>query len=195
MFRRGFKSQCERRSTELRRRLGLDAESPLKAFDVARHVGGITIWSAAQVSGLSREDFNQLTVKDAESWSAFTQRHGERHLIVYNPAQSRPRINSVVMHELSHILLGHELHSYDRSDDGHLILGNYDQNQEDEANWLGGTLLLPRPALLSIRRDGLSNDQARMMFQVSHEMLNWRFRMTGVDYQLAHSKRKRRRGS
>jgi Zn-dependent peptidase ImmA (M78 family) len=165
------------------------------AFDVAEHVGGITVWSALQVTGLSSADMNQLTVKDAESWSAFTQRHGERHLIVYNPAQSRPRINSVVMHELSHILLGHELTSYDLSDDGHLVLGNYDQDQEDEANWLGGTLLLPRPALLAIRRNGLSDDQARELFQVSPEMLIWRFRMTGVDYQLAHAKRKRRSAS
>lgn len=193
MLRRGFKSQSERRSTELRRQLRLAPDSPINASDVAEHVGGITVWSASQVNGLSSADLHQLTVKDAKSWSAFTLRHGEQHLIVYNPAQSQPRTNSVVMHELSHILLGHELSSVGLSNDGHLVPGNYDQDQEDEADWLGGTLLLPRPALLAIRREGLSDEQARELFLVSHQMLTWRFRMTGVDYQLAHIERKRRR--
>lgn len=88
------------------------------------------------------------------------------------------------MHELSHIALGHELHSASLSNDGHLIPSNYNQDQEDEADWLGGTLLLPRPALLRIRREGLSDGQAMAKFQASEEMLKWRFRMTGVDYQL-----------
>lgn len=193
MLRRGFKSQSERRSTELRKQLHLAPDSPLNAFGVAEHVGGITIWSASQVTDLSSADLNQLTVKDAESWSAFTLRRGEQNLIVYNPAQSEPRINSVIMHELSHILLGHELSSAGHTYEGHLVPDNYDQDQEDEADWLGGTLLLPRPALLAIRRRNMSNDQARELFLVSRHMLTWRFRMTGVDYQLVHAEKKRRR--
>jgi Zn-dependent peptidase ImmA (M78 family) len=193
LLRRGFKSQSERRSAEIRRRLNLAPASPLNAFDVAEHVGGITVWSAEQIEGLSGADLHQLTVKDAESWSAFTLKRSNRHLVVYNPAQSKPRINSVVMHEVSHILLGHELVSAGLSGDGHLVPGNFNQDQEDEADWLGGTLLLPRPALLAIRRDGLSDGEARDLYLVSHQMLTWRFRMTGVDYQLANAKRKRRR--
>lgn len=195
MLRRGFKSQSERRSTELRRQLSLAPDNPLNAFDVAKHIGGVTIWSAAEVNDLSDDDLKQLTVTDAESWSAFTLRLGEQHLVVFNPVQSQPRINSVVMHELSHILLGHELASAGLSSDGHLIPSNYDQDQEQEADWLGGTLLLPRPALLAIRRKGLTDDQAMDLFLVSYQMLTWRFRMTGVDYQLAHAEKKRRRAS
>ena len=162
---------------------------PLSAMDLAEHVG-VKVWSAAEVDGLSNEDLNQLTVKDNESWSAFTLRVRDRHLIVFNPGQSPPRINSVVMHELSHIMLGHELASVGITEDGHLIPSNYDQDQEHEADWLGGTLLLPRPALLAIRRTNLTDDQAMIEFQVSGQMLNWRFRMTGVDYQLASVRKK-----
>ncbi len=68
---------------------------------------------------------------------------------------------------------------------------NYDQDQEDEADWLGGTLLLPRPAMLAIRRTGLTDDGAMFEYQVSRQMLTWRFRMTGVDYQLANARKKR----
>ncbi len=190
MLRRGFKSQCERRSTELRKRLGLGPAEPLSAFDLADHVG-VTVWSTAQVDGLGKADLAQLTRTDKESWSAFTLRIQDRHLIVFNSGQTEPRVNSVVMHELSHIMLGHELASAGMTHDGHLIPSNYDQDQEDEADWLGGTLLLPRPALLAIRRAGLTDDQGMFEYQVSRQMLTWRFRMTGVDYQLANARKKR----
>ena len=126
------------------------------------------------------------------SWSAFTMRVGTEHLVVFNSAQSPPRINSVLMHELAHITLGHELHDAQVSDDGHLIPSNYNQDQEDEADWLGGTLLLPRPALLKIRWQNLTDVQAMELYQASEDMLKWRFRMTGVDYQLGHLKSRTR---
>ncbi|MHA7969608.1 ImmA/IrrE family metallo-endopeptidase [Rhizobium sp. CAU 1783] len=150
----------------------------------------VTVWSERDVAGLSASDLQQLTVVDGPSWSAFTLRIGNQHLIVFNSSQSPPRQNSVIMHELAHIVLGHELHSASLTDDGHLIPSNYSQDQEDEADWLGGTLLLPRPALLRIRRDGLSDAAAMNKFQASEEMLKWRFRMTGVDYQLGYGRRK-----
>ena len=81
-------------------------------------------------------------------------------------------------------MLGHELTSAGITDDGHLIPVTYNQDQEDEADWMAGTLLLPRPILLKIRRDGMSDEAAINFFQVSSDMLNWRIRMTGVDYQL-----------
>ena len=72
-------------------------------------------------------------------------------------------------------------------DDGSLVPGNFDQEQEDEADWLAGTLLLPRPALMSIRERYLVDSEACREYGVSQDMLNWRIRMTGIDYQLARS--------
>lgn len=94
------------------------------------------------------------------------------------------------MHELSHILLGHKLSEAALSEDGHLVPANYNQGQEDEADWFAGTLLLPRPALLDVRKKGLPNSDVRDRYQVSEPMLKWRIRMTGVDYQIANSRRK-----
>jgi Zn-dependent peptidase ImmA (M78 family) len=146
---------------------------------------GVTLWNEQSVRGLPDSDLRQLTLLDGDSWSAFTLRIGIHHLVLYNSVQSAPRINSVVMHELAHITLGHELHSASLSEDGHLVPSNYNQDQEDEADWLGGTLLLPRPALLRIRRENLDDATAMHRFQASSEMLKWRFRMTGVDFQLS----------
>jgi Zn-dependent peptidase ImmA (M78 family) len=88
------------------------------------------------------------------------------------------------MHELAHIILGHELASAMFTGEGDFVPSTYDQDQEDEAAWLGGTLLLPRPALLWMRRQGLSDEDAATYFGVSPDLLRWRIRMTGIDYQL-----------
>jgi Zn-dependent peptidase ImmA (M78 family) len=94
------------------------------------------------------------------------------------------------MHELAHIILGHELSSATLTDGGHFVPSNYDQDQEDEAAWLGGTLLLPRPALLWMRRQRLSDEEAATHFGVSPDLLRWRIRMTGIDYQLTAAARR-----
>jgi hypothetical protein len=189
VLKRGFKAQSERRSAEQRKRFELPPDASLNARRVAAEYG-ILVWSERDIAGVSDGDLVQLTVTDTDSWSAFTMRVGENHLIVANSSQSLPRQNSVIMHELSHILLGHELTSGSLTADGHFVPTSYDQDQEDEADWLAGTLLLPRPALLKIRRLGLTDSQAREQYLVSNQMLAWRFRMTGVDYQMENARRR-----
>ena len=88
------------------------------------------------------------------------------------------------------IALGHELTSGSVTEEGHFIPVTYNEDQEAEADWLAGTLLLPRPSLLYIRRARLTDEQAKEEFLVSQQMLDWRFRMTGVDYQIANARRK-----
>ena len=193
MLRRGFKAQSERRSVEIRKRFGLQADAPLSARQVAADYGNL-VWTEADIQGLSHDDLVQLTVADSGSWSAFTMRVGEKHLIVINSSQSAPRQNSVIMHELSHIMLGHELTSAGLTADGHFVPTSYNQDQEDEADWLAGTLLLPRPALLKIRNLGLSDGQAQTTYKVSGQMLKWRLHKTGVDHQLSNSRKRWGRG-
>lgn len=178
-FRRGFKSQCERRSTEYRKKLGLEPDEPLSADQLAEYLG-VSVWRTGDVIGLTADDRKTLNSSNDNSWSALTMRILGRDLIIYKPVRSQKRVNSVIMHELSHIILGHELSDPCILDDGSLVPKNYDQEQEDEANWLAGTLLLPRPALLSIIGRGLSYVQACDEYEVSKQMLIWRNRMTGV---------------
>jgi Zn-dependent peptidase ImmA (M78 family) len=184
VLKRGFKSQCERRSLELRRRLGRTAVEPLRAVEVAEH-HNVTVWSPDNVTGVPSEDIQHLLNAGHQEWSGFTLRLGNRHLIVANTAQSPRRQNSVIMHELAHIILGHELVPGMLTNSGHFVPSTYNQDQEDEAAWLGATLLLPRPALLWMRRQRMSDESAATHFGVSPDLLRWRIRMTGIDYQLA----------
>lgn len=187
-FRRGFKSQCERRSVEFRKQLGLTPTDRMSADRLADHLG-VTVWSVHDVVRLNSEDRATLCEEVDESWSALTMRIGTENLVIYKPVSSRGRRNNVIMHELAHIILGHDLAEACIMEDGSLVPGNYCQDQENEADWLAGTLLLPRPALMWIRRRRLTERAACDHYLVSTEMLTWRVRMTGVDYQLARSRR------
>lgn len=184
MLKRGFKSQCERRSIELRRQMGLTPIEPLPALKVAQHYN-VTVWSPNDIHGAPSGDVQYLLQEGHQEWSGFTLRIEGRHLIVANTAQSPRRQNSVIMHELAHIILGHELQSGTITGGGYFVPTNYNQDQEDEAAWLGATLLLPRAALLWMRRRRLSEEDAADHFDVSPDLLKWRIRMTGIDYQLA----------
>ncbi len=187
-FRHGFKSQCERRSVEFRKQLGLQQIDPLSADQLANHLG-VTVWSVQDVTELDGQDLSVLTDESDDSWAALTMRIGTANLVIYKPVSSQGRRNNVIMHELAHIILGHELADACIMNDGSLAPGNFDQAQENEADWLAGTLLLPRPALMSIRHRGVPDHSACEHYMVSQEMLLWRIRMTGVDYQLARRPR------
>lgn len=186
-FRRGFKSQCERRSVEFRKRLGLAETDPLDAISLAGELD-VSVWSTDDVHDLGDEHLEVLNDETDDSWSALTMRIGHRNLIIFKPISSPGRRNSVIMHELAHITLGHHLAPAYVLDDGSLAAGNFDQDQEEEADWLAGVLLLPRPALLAIRRMELSDGEAAARYGVSGAMLTWRLRMTGVDYQISRSR-------
>jgi Zn-dependent peptidase ImmA (M78 family) len=73
-----------------------------------------------------------------------------------------------------------------------MILSTYDKNNEDEANWLAGALLLPREALVHARKHGLTNEAVATHFGCSVQLLTFRINATGVDVQLRRAKTTRR---
>ena len=60
-FRRGFKSQCERRAVEYRKQLGLNNTAPLSAEVLAQHLG-VTVWSTDDIAQLSANDVEVLNL-------------------------------------------------------------------------------------------------------------------------------------
>lgn len=173
MFERGFKSWCERVAISQRRELTLRPVDPLDARRLANHLG-VVVWTADEVPGLEPKCLTVLIEEDPDSWSAVTLCTGSQDLIIVNPVHSEGRLASDIMHELAHIILGHEPARVEVSKDGFLILSTYDKSQEEEAKWLSGCLLLPREALLLIRRSGLSPEIAAAKYGVSVPMLNFR---------------------
>ena len=66
-----------------------------------------------------------------------------------------------------------------------MLLSAYDKKQEGEADWLSSCLLLPRDALLSIKRQNLELDEAAKLYGVSVSMLKYRMAMTGMNRQFS----------
>ena len=179
MYDRGFKSWCERVALQQRVDLQLLPTDPLDPLALASHLD-VVVWTANQVPGVENKDLRVLTEQDADSWSAVTLCTGTKDVIIVNPKHRNGRRASDIMHELAHLIIGHEPARVDVTEDGLLILNTFSQKQEDEAKWLSGCLLLPRPALLAIRRHRLDESVAAKRFGVSVPMLIYRMRVLGL---------------
>lgn len=185
MFERGFKAWCERYSTEKRLDLGLQADAPLDAFKLAKHLG-VKVWTPREVPGLSEESLGVLLRNDgatASCWSAVTIVVNNRILVILNSSHPPGRQSSDLTHELAHHIRGHKAQEASVSPEGLMMLKNYEKIYEEEADWLSGSLLLPREALVTIKRRGLEPAKAAEEYGVSVRMLNYRLSMTGVNRQ------------
>jgi Zn-dependent peptidase ImmA (M78 family) len=191
MFLRGFKTWCENASASLRSELKLQPVDPLNPRALAEHLE-VVVWQAEEIPGIDDGTLNVLLKEDPGSWSAVTVQVDGQAAVVLNSSHSAARTASNLTHEISHLVLGHEPARMDISEDGLLMLHTYDRGQEDEANWLGGCLLLPRDALLFAVGKGWSESETVTHFGVSTEMLRYRTQVTGVERQLGRRKRTRR---
>jgi Zn-dependent peptidase ImmA (M78 family) len=97
-------------------------------------------------------------------------------MIVHNDTHDPQRQRSNLSHELSHILLGHPF-TYPIDESG---CRNIDRKLEEEASWLGPTILVPDEAALHIVRMGLDTDTACRMYQVSAPLLRMRLNASGA---------------
>jgi len=181
-FDRGFKSWCENVAIQHRKDIGLEEIDPIDPRVLAQKLG-VHVLAIDQVPDIEEKTLNILTQDDPDSWSALTVCSDNSHLVVLNPTQSKARTNSDLAHELSHIIIGHTAARIDVTPDNLLILDSYDKKQEDEANWLAGCLLLPRPALIHIIRNIKNESKARNDYGVSAQMLTYRLNVTGARRQ------------
>jgi uncharacterized protein DUF955 len=191
MLVRGFKTWCENVSLAQRQELHLEPTAPLAPAAVAEHLG-VLVRTVDQIPGLDPRHLRTLVRDDPGSWSAVTLSAGRKRLVLLNPSHSDARRASDLMHELSHLMMGHEPSRAEVTEDGALLVNTYDGRQEEEANWLAGTLLLPRPALLQIRSQNTDLARAAREYGVSEDMLKYRLNVTGVEYQLRAVRRRTR---
>lgn len=182
MFARGFKSWCETVAVQRRKLLSRQPTDPLPPELLAQSLG-IATHGVEEVPGLDLTSRSVLLGAGSDSWSAVTVTDGTKSVIILNSAHSDARSASNLMHELAHLIVGHKPGRVDITEDGALLLNTYDKQQEDEANWLAGCLLLPRPALLWMKKRRMTQEAAVEHFGVSNDMLVYRIRVTGVDNQ------------
>jgi Zn-dependent peptidase ImmA (M78 family) len=180
--RHGFKAQAERLSISVRQTLGQGARDPLEIERYAESLD-VVILTFAELT-LSAKAKRQLLVADTESWSGMTIKIDGLKGILINPQHAPERQRNTIMHELAHIRLAHVATRVDVGPDGILLVSEYSEQDEDEADWLASALLLPRDALHYFRGRGQTIEQIADHYGVSKQLCEWRLRMTGVDVQI-----------
>jgi len=108
-----------------------------------------------------------------------------QQVILINPAHCDDRIVSTIGHEVAHVILCHE--SRVRLT-GEKDCRAGDEEQEDEANWLGGELLLPREAARRLVFREVDEVSAAAAFGVSVAMARWRMNICGGRQMLQRSR-------
>ena len=130
--------------------------------------------------GVPKEVLQVLLVEDPGGWSAVSLASRERAVVIYNPRHSKARQASDIAHELAHFILSHQPSKLVVSPDGQIVMRSYNSSQEEEANWLGWSLLLPREALLHAGRQRMSMAEIANVYEVSEPLVAFRMRITGV---------------
>jgi len=184
---RGFKSWSERVAAAMRVELGIEAHGPLPARRLAEHLN-VAVIAPHDISGMPADALKQLTETDRYGWSAVSFTIDGSTTIIQNAGNSSGRQSSDLMHELSHIILGHEPSQLILSESGEIAMRSFNEKQEDEANWLAGTLLLPRAALVRCIARRLSSSAIANEYVVSEKLVTYRRGVTGVDLQ--HARRR-----
>ncbi|MBP9051102.1 MAG: ImmA/IrrE family metallo-endopeptidase [Ilumatobacteraceae bacterium] len=177
-LRRGFKADAERQAAQVRKELGLASHDCLDPRDLARHLS-ISLVDAAQLVNI--EELEELERLQAFAFSAATFEVEGRKIIVVSPLRNIARQNSDIAHELAHVMLKHDL-SEIREVDG-MPFRTCRPDEEEEATAFGGTLLLPRPLLLSAARRQATIEQIASQYNVTVEMARFRYNTTGVAKQ------------
>jgi Zn-dependent peptidase ImmA (M78 family) len=178
MLKRGFKSWCEKAALKYRQELGINSKDPLSAIKLAEHLK-VRVITPNQVPGLSPDLINTLLGEEQESWSAITVCKKNNYLIVYNSSNSVSRQSNDIMHELSHIIICHDaqmVHSFDAG----IFLRQFHKDQEDEADCLAATLLLPKEALFKIHYSNKPVFLAAKEYGVSEILMQMRLNTSGV---------------
>jgi hypothetical protein len=187
---RGFKKQCEEIAAEVREDLGLRRYDPFDPFSYVEFldIPCVPISELAR-DGCSEETAIHLAGAGRKEIFAGTFHSGTRTLIVFNDHNSLARQRSDVAHELAHVLREHE----PGPPLGPLGCRVWNGEQEEEAAWLSGVLLVPRPATVRLVRRRTSVEDAANVYGVSVDLMRWRMNVTGAVKQVNREASRRRR--
>jgi hypothetical protein len=157
---------------EERSGLGLSDHEPLDPYALARE-HGIPVYALADLrdDGLDPAALDHFHHSSHSSWSAALIPLGTSRVIVENEAHAPARRRSNIAHELGHHLLEHSF--------ANVILGEdhkrqFDTDQEAQAKFISGELLIPDNAARRAAYDNWDNARVARAFDVSEQFAQMR---------------------
>jgi len=185
MLRRGFKKEAHALAREVRADLGLAPADPLDPFALAGSLE-IPVYPVSDLRDGAAEAVRHLTERDPSAFSAVTIFEGMHKTIWHNDGHALVRQRSNLAHEIAHALLFHT----PGSDPDPVHARPWDRIAEDEAQWLGGALLVSEEAAVALARAGTDLVSGAARYGVSTEMLTFRLNVTGAVIRAHRSKRR-----
>ncbi len=174
-FPRGFKTEAEEISRDLRSELGLTTHDRLDPAALAAHLL-IPVMMVSQLPQSSARNWFLRGPGQSDFSAVTAYLTASKRFIVVNDAHSDGRQSNSICHELAHIVLGH---TPDSPREGGRDR-DWNPQQEREADWLGGSLLVPRDAAMASARRGLTNRAVAAQFGVSEALATMRMNATGA---------------
>ena len=170
------RQRLEAIATKQRSILGFKAYEAFPAKVLAEYFEA-TIFTPETVPNAKPEQIEILC--NSDNWSAGIISK-DPLWIVHNSRHTKPRQQSNLMHEFAHIILGHEMVSYNPKTG----LPQRRQQDEDEAVYLGGCLQIPRRGLLWAKQKQMNISQIALHFNVSEEMIKFRSNVNAILFSL-----------
>ena len=181
-YRYGFKAETEDYAKEFRKELGLAPHSPLCPWKLAKLLE-IPVEPLSSYGDRIPDAVMHCTEKEQNIFSAVTICDHYRRLIIHNDSHAPNRQAANIAHELSHGILGHiPTPVFDE-------YGNrqFNAQDEDEANWFGPVLLVPKDAAFHILKNEISVEKASEIYGASKQLIQMRVNVSGARKVIARS--------
>jgi hypothetical protein len=174
-LRRGFKSEAQAIADEIRSELNLRPMDPLDPWQLATHLD-IPILGLSDFRREVPQAVHHLSHIEPECFSAVTVFCGIARTIVHNDSHARCRQVSNITHELAHGLLLHP----PTPALNNCGCRNWNQDIEDEANFLSPLLLISDRAAVHIALNNLPIELAAEQYGVSVQLVRYRLNIAGA---------------
>lgn len=184
-LRRGFKSDANWYANAVRQELGLKPHDPLCPWELAAHLD-LEILAVSDFVEKVPDAVAYLQSRSGRSeFSAVTTDFGTHRVIIHNDAHDRKRQAANLAHEIAHALLIHQFLPLKEASGAR----NYNREIEEEASWLGPTLLVSDSAALAIA-SGIAASRftlgaASDRYGVSLDLLRMRLNVSGANIRIA----------
>ncbi|MFG1827169.1 ImmA/IrrE family metallo-endopeptidase [Microbispora bryophytorum] len=171
---------------EERAELGLGATDPFDPYALSK-AHGIDVYALSSLSefGIGAEVLSHFTVHNSSAWSAALVPLGVARVIIENDSHALVRRRSNIAHELGHHLLDHPFDN--------VILGEdhkrqFNEQQEKQATFMAGELLIPLAAVERMAFDGWDNARVAAAYGVSEQFAQMQMKGQRVRAQRAAQK-------
>lgn len=186
ILRRGFKAEAERISEKYREEIGVSKFNPLDAFTLAKHLE-IPIFTVNEAFADNLDSPYLSKLNDTSRFSAvwMPNKDGDK-IIIHNSNHSNKRQQSNIMHELAHIICGHEIPEEAAKLCHLLSLHYFNKEHEEEAKYLGSCLQITRSGLQWALKQDYSHEKISDYYTASIDMVRFRLNTSGVLIQRNH---------